>query len=148
MTLNLETLDQLRTIFSAEQFILTGSFVANVLGLTNKEPRDIDILLVNPTKETIEKLKEYEEKFPKKKKGEYKTDKMFQIFYSDMNIDFFITDEKSDMKLNYCGFQISTVDKIVKAKKLYESPKHVFQLLKWRSDIISDIELDRYIRNA
>ena len=57
---NLEIIKHYQTIFSCDQFILTGSTALKFHGLVDSAS-DIDIILVNPTEECkkiIEKLEE------------------------------------------------------------------------------------------
>jgi len=143
MKVDFTTIDQLRTIFTSEQFYLTGSLVANILGVATKEPRDIDIVLVNPTNETINKLKEFQEKYPRKGKREYEKSNLYQINYNNLNIDLFIEANKIDEKLTFNGFIIAPINEMVKEKKSYRSPKHIMQLMNWRNNIISDDEFNQ-----
>ena len=145
MTVDFKTLEQLKTIFSAEQFILTGSVAVSFLGFKNiKASKDIDILLYNPTTECMDKLKEFQDKFPRTNKSGYDNPNMFQFLYNDINFDVFITKEKYDESLTYKNIIISSIDKIALVKKGYNSPKHIFQLMNWRNQIISDIEINKF----
>lgn len=127
----LQTLEQLRVLLKAKQFVLTGSFVTHKLGLCNNYS-DIDIILVSPEPETLTLLKELEEKFPKNSNIVccYSNTDLYKFKYNDLKIDVFITNNKFDEELKYAGFVISPLNEIIKAKKSYNSPKQIFQLIK------------------
>lgn len=142
----LKTLEQLRVLLKARQFVLTGSYVANKLGLCG-DFSDIDIILVSPEPETLKTLKELEEKFPKNNLVNNYPDngRIYKFTYNELKIDVFVIDKEFDEKLTYAGFIISPINEIVKAKKSYKSPKQVLQLVQWRNEIISNNEIQSFI---
>lgn len=143
----LESLKQLKVLLKAQQFALTGSFVVNKIGLCDSYS-DIDIVLVNPDKETINVLSELQEKFPKNDSiNTYKSESIYKFTYNELKIDAIISNHILDSELTYGEFIISPIDEIVSAKKYYKSPKHMFQLMKWRDAIISFEEIRSFIEH-
>ena len=145
MELDIKTLEQLKAIFTAEQFVITGSTAVRLLGFKTKNgSKDIDIVLYNPTDSCRAKLKEFQEQFPADRTNSYTGVDFFQFVYNDIKFDIFIDAERQKTDLSYKGFLISTMDALVRAKKSYSSPKHIFQMMNWRDQIISDADLTNF----
>ena len=117
----MQIIKELKALFPAQQFVLTGSRVIVVQGL-EKVAGDIDIILVNPAIETIELL----QRIAIKRKPNF-----YQIRYAGKKADIWISDKPEDPLLQYDGIIISTVIDIITAKKSYSRLKDILQLRKW-----------------
>lgn len=121
-----------------EQFVLTGSTVVQLQGLTG-ESKDIDITLVKPTDATVEILRNLQKQFPYKGR---ESKKMFILDYHGFKVDIFITEVVPyDEKLNYDGIIISSIKQIVDVKKSYRRLKDLLQLRAWSMTIYSSATL-------
>lgn len=141
----LDILKQLSTIFEAKQFVVTGSTIAALQGLTTKTG-DIDIVLIEPKESTIEQLKRFVEQFPihnaevNKRLGE---NKMFVFKFNNQKVDVFIKYEMYDEKLQYAGYIISPLMRLVEAKKGYCRLKDIMQLKSWAEMMYKSSELEK-----
>ena len=144
LNVNLEDLKQLRTIFTAKQFVVGGSLALKWIGFETC-PKDVDIFLTGATEDTVKKLKEFEESFPVTNKSSYKKDNHYQFMYNGVKYDFFVINFDFDEKLTYNGFIINKVDRIIEAKKSYQSDKHMVQLLRLRNQVITDTEFNKFV---
>ena len=131
-----ETLEQLRSMFACEKFIVTGSQALKVYGLTNKA-EDIDIILVNPTQETKEMIVRFQDKMPAQTKAQiadeqYGDHSLLAIFkWNGIKVDVF--GSTSEPTLNIDGFEYAMILTIVKAKQRAGRLKDWLQLRKLAS---------------
>jgi predicted nucleotidyltransferase len=133
-----------KSIIKAEKFVLTGSTVLHLHGLTKKEPQDIDIILVNPDETSIEILKRLQETTNPNFKHYDGT--MFQIKHEATNVDFFIVSELKEKTLELKdGIEMSLVMPIIKAKKSYSRDKDVLDLMAMAKNIYTNCELFNYL---
>ena len=117
-----KAISHFKKLLECEQFIVTGSYSFYLLGLINRVT-DLDIILVNPTEETRKIL----ERLKVETKSEYPGGNQIRVKYENMNIDFF--SQASEVKcLNVNGIEIAYPKDTVKAKKQYQSLKHIIQL--------------------
>jgi hypothetical protein len=152
-----EVLLKLKTILSAQDFIVTGSFVLSEFGLIDKKKvSDLDIILVKPEKSTIETINRFMTDFPAKTKPKIteslpklevddddeveekpKLKKVAQKPHSDVSaifmfdkvkIDVFVMDSCSYGFITVDGLKYTTIDSIIKAKKSYGRMKDWLQL--------------------
>lgn len=116
----------LQTLFTCEQFIVTGSTALLYMGLVDKSS-DLDIILVNPTEETKNILERLQSEFPAKTKpGKGEVNYIFM--HEKTKVDVFFSKSKVDTELQVGGFQITRVDTIVSAKKRFSRIKDWIQL--------------------
>jgi len=128
----LQTIKQLKTIFGGcDQFILTGSTVLQILGLTTNSD-DIDIVLKNVKEDTIELLKRQVKDYPVHKtetNQRLEKDGVFVFRFNGTKVDVFTRDPKDyNSTLQFEGITISPVKSIVEAKKGYHRVKYLLQL--------------------
>lgn len=138
---NLEIIKHYQTIFSCEQFILTGSTALKLHGLVDSSS-DIDIILIKPSEECINILEKLEEKSNLKKN--YPSTNFFMFYHEGVKIDVFIENEK----IECCTFDdilISPIKKIIDAKKKMARLKDIAQLRKIAASIITDKETLKFI---
>lgn len=134
---NLEIIKHYQTIFSCDQFILTGSTALKFHGLVDSAS-DIDIILVNPTEECKKIIEKLEEK--SNKKNTYKASVAYIFEHEGVKIDIFIENKKTDC-CSYEGVFINPIKKIVEAKKKIARTKDFAQLRKIASSILTEKEL-------
>lgn len=126
-----ETLEQLRTMFACEKFIVTGSQALKVYGLVKKAD-DIDIILVNPTQETKEMIVRFQDKMPAQTKAQiadeqYGDHSLLAIFkWNGVKVDVF--GSTGEETLNIDGFEYAMILNIVKAKQRASRLKDWLQL--------------------
>lgn len=131
-----ETLEQLRSMFACEKFIVTGSQALKVYGLV-KKANDIDIILVNPTQETKEMIVRFQDKMPAQTKAQtadeqYGDHSLLAIFkWNGVKVDVF--GSTGEETLNIDGFEYAMILHIVKAKREANRLKDWLQLRKLAS---------------
>lgn len=138
---NLEIIKHYQTIFSCDQFILTGSTALKMYGLVDSAS-DIDIILVNPTEECKKIIEKLEEK--SNKQNTYKASVAYIFEHEGVKIDIFIETTKTDC-CSYEGIFINPIKKIVEAKKKIARTKDFAQLRKIASSILTEKELMSYL---
>lgn len=113
-----------KAMLPCEQFIVTGSYALNRMGLTNKV-HDIDVLLINASveaKDALFNLGQCQESKhlnpPHESKSEYPDERPIRIMHNDVKYDFWTEAEARELVLELNdGFAISQVPGIVAAKK-------------------------------
>jgi hypothetical protein len=138
---NLEIIKHYQTIFSCDQFILTGSTALKFHGLVDSAS-DIDIILVNPTEECKKIIEKLEGK--SNKQNTYKSGVAYVFEHEGVKIDIFIENTKTTC-CSYEGVFINPVKRIVKAKKKIARTKDFAQLRKIASSILTEQELMSYL---
>jgi hypothetical protein len=138
---NLEIIKHYQTIFSCDQFILTGSTALKMYGLVDSAS-DIDIILVNPTEECKKIIEKLEEK--SNKQNTYKSTVAYMFEHEGVKIDIFIETVKVDC-CSYEGILINPIKRIVEAKKKIARIKDFAQLRKMASSILTEKELMNYL---
>ena len=138
---NLEIIKHYQTIFTCDQFILTGSTALKFHGLVDSSS-DIDIILINPSDECKTILEKLQEK--SNKKPTYGGSVAYMFEYEGVKIDIFIQHEKIDC-CSYEGVFIDPIKKIVEAKKKMARTKDFAQLRKIASSIFTEKELMSYL---
>ena len=138
---NLEIIKHYQTIFSCDQFILTGSTALKFHGLVDSAS-DIDIILVNPTEECKKIIEKLEEK--SNKQNTYKANVAYIFEHEGVKIDIFIENAKTDC-CSYEGVFINPIKRIVEAKKKIARTKDFAQLRKIASSILTEKELMNYL---
>ena len=139
---NLEIIKHYQTIFSCDQFILTGSIALQFHGVDVNSASDIDIILINPTEDCKTILEKLQEK--SNKKTTYGGSVAYMFEHEGVKIDIFIQHEKIDC-CSYDGVFINPIKKIVEAKKNIGRTKDFAQLRKIASSILTEKELMSYL---
>ena len=137
----LQIIKHYQTIFSCDQFILTGSTALKFHGLVDSAS-DIDIILINPSEDCKTILEKLQEK--SNKKNTYGGSVAYMFDHEGVKIDIFIETTKIDC-CSYEGVFISTIKKIVEAKKKIGRTKDFAQLRKIASSILTEKELMTFI---
>ena len=148
-TTKLSVSKSLKTILGdVHQFVLTGSTIAELQGLTDKSG-DIDIVLIGVPSSTIDLLDRHVKHYPvhsDKVNITLRSKQMFVFKYQGFKVDVFIKCEDYDGKLQYDGIIISPIMKLVEAKKSYNRLKDIMQLRDWsrkmfkQEEFMSDLE--------
>ena len=138
---NLQIIKHYQTIFSCDQFILTGSTALKFHGLVDSAS-DIDIILINPSEDCKTILEKLQEK--SNKKPTYGGSVAYMFDHEGVKIDIFIQHEKIDC-CSYEGVFINPIKKIVEAKKKIGRTKDFAQLRKIASSILTEKELMTFI---
>lgn len=139
---NLEIIKHYQTIFSCDQFILTGSIALKFHGLDIDSASDIDIILVNPTEECKKIIEKLEKK--SNRRNTYKLNDAYFFEHEGVKIDIFI----KTTKMNCCSYEgvfINPIKNIVEAKKKLARTKDFAQLRKIASSIFTEKELIAYL---
>ena len=138
-----------KTLLPATQFVVTGSWSLNLMGLTTKRPKDLDIILVNPTKEAIdilERLQDSEENVAFKNQGYPGGNKLYRILHNGIKVDFFIdTRNRPTFKIDG-GIEVSKVFDTVQAKKSYGRLKDILQLKMIAEMFYTTKDLDAFVQ--
>ena len=141
----IDTVKHLKALLPCEQFVLTGSLALHYMGLS-PQPNDIDVVLVNPTGESKSILKRLSEEFPSETKFNY-DGKGYIFMLNGVKVDVFFEDKKREAHLNIEGVVISTVPKIIEAKKSYNRMKDWVQLRKISRTIFKEEEFTNFLNN-
>lgn len=143
-TAKLSVIKSLKTILGdVHQFVLTGSTIAELQGLTDKSG-DIDIVLIGVPSSTLDLLDRHVKDYPvhsDKTNITLRSKQMFMFKYQGFKIDVFIKCEDYDSKLVYDGIIISPIMKLVEAKKSYKRLKDIIQLRDWSRRLFKQEEL-------
>lgn len=124
----MRAIEHFKKLLQCDQFILTGSHALAMLGLMTvgeAGEKDIDILLVNPTEESLAILKKL-----KINQGNpnYPPDaNYYRVEYESIYVDFFVKDEVQK-SINVDGVDIAYPIDIVNAKQRYGGLKHILHL--------------------
>jgi len=148
---NLEIYKHFKTVFPAEQFIITGSNALYLLGVTSDTPNDIDILLINPTEEAIflcEKLNKLDFLKADNREAYHKGDLIAQFDFDSKKVDVFRTTVKRNELLSIDGVYVDKLNLIIAAKKSYNRPKDWIQCAKMAQLICMQSELNSYISKS
>lgn len=112
----------------------------------------MDIILVNPTKSTLEVLESLEKVNPPKNLIDYPTPleakTIFRFIHDEVNVDVFIRTEavSTEVRTN-CGLKVASLKHIVKAKRDMNRPKDIIQLLGLCREIITTEEFDKFVKS-
>jgi hypothetical protein len=122
-----EIIKHYKTIFNCEQFVVTGSYVMGRIGLIDQSNvNDLDIILVQPTPETVQLLDKLVKDQPARTKGSGST---YIFEHEKVKIDVFVVNTKIPNTLSLTdGFEISTIKRIVDEKRKMNRPKDWVQL--------------------
>jgi predicted esterase YcpF (UPF0227 family) len=134
----LQTVKELKVIFGdCEQFVLTGSLIAHLQGFI-AEPKDIDIILVNPAVSAERQLERHVKEFATYPNNQKIIDKGIYCFtFNGTKVDMFVQKEKYDEKLTYDGIILSSFISIVNAKQSYHRLKDFMHLKAWAEMIFN-----------
>ena len=128
-----EIFKELRALFACDALIITGSQALKKYGLVTKA-EDLDIILINPTPDTVKILKNLQAEFPAATKAQfdsetYENHSLLAIFkWKGMKVDVFGSDGEPYLTID--GFNYATIDNIVKAKLEASRLKDWLQLRK------------------
>lgn len=135
---------QISKLFGKDQIIYTGSFALSLMGLT-KKAKDLDIIIVNASKETTNILERLHEPF----NSDYpKNEHQYRIILEDISVDVWVIDKEIDcLKVGYKDsfINIRPADHIIKAKKKYNRLKDILQLKAIAEMFYKPGDLDRFI---
>jgi len=126
-----DQLKRLKNILHADQFILTGSLALRYHGL-EVSVKDLDIILINPTSETLSVLKVLCEvspvytNVPSEYKGRWEC--KYQFHLGGVNVDVFIENNTKICLQTSEGISINPIYDIVKAKQRMNRTKDHFSL--------------------
>ena len=123
-----EVLRELKVLLPCEQFVVTGSYALQQMGLVT-ESSDLDIILVNPTDESKNILERFQAEYPALTKFEYES-RGYIFMKGELKIDIFIETIKEETELTIDGILIAKINHIIGAKKSYGRIKDWFQLRK------------------
>jgi len=133
-----------KKLMVCEQFIITGSFGWMQLGLMSKA-KDLDIILVNPTEESLAVLEKLREP---SKNTDYPNDKnQFLVNHEGTMIYFFINTSKIDTIELANGISIASIKGTVKAKKRFARLKDFLQLKNIAEIFYNEAEFTQFLRN-
>ena len=126
-----ELIKRYQAILPCKDFIITGSYVLNLLMGINGKPGDLDIILVEPTEEAINCLKRLQESFsPELTANPNYPTKIFRIKEGEVKVDVFPTGKSEPYILLDGGIKVSTIMHIISTKKSYNRYKDWKQLRK------------------
>lgn len=119
-----------KTLLPCEQFVVTGSYVLALNGIYDmSRVKDLDIILVNPTPESLGIISRLMDGSPAKTKPKDGSELKAILMHDGIKVDFFVKDKKQ-ATLQLPDFEIAKVDSIVSAKKSYKRIKDELQLRK------------------
>ncbi|MDR0384525.1 MAG: hypothetical protein LBH60_00430 [Prevotellaceae bacterium] len=131
-----------KTILPCEQFVVTGTYALQRMGLVS-DSNDIDIILVNPTDGAEEALKRLTNEYPAKTTPG-SCGVMAIFMHEQTKIDVFKESKKIET-LMVDGFEICTALLIFEAKRKMNRPKDWLQLAKIARSIFKQEDFYRYV---
>lgn len=116
-------LEEIKNELKSDRLILTGSLVLYELGLIDKSV-DLDIILVNPSKKTIDKIEDElggdDYRYPY---ADIKT-----IWRGGIKVDIFVKDSYPFKTFQLNGYDCTLPSHIISEKRSYRRRKDYFQL--------------------
>ena len=144
-----EAIKHFKTLLQCEQFVVTGSYALQKMGLISKgigTVGDLDIILVNPTEEAINILTRLAEESPAETQFHY-LKKGIILKFNGTKIDFFFETQAIVTDLTVDGVLISPVNRIIDAKKSYNRDKDWHQLRKMSRIFFKQEEFETYLNS-
>lgn len=134
-----------QTLLTCEQFIVTGSLALSKYGLVEpSKVGDLDLLLINPTKETKDLLERLQKDNP--------ADTLpsggsvsFIFMHEKTKIDIFFEEKKIDNLPLINGVFFNRIDRIIQAKKKSNRLKDWVQLKKMAKLFYEQSSFDKFI---
>jgi hypothetical protein len=144
----LKAVKHFKSILQCQNLVLTGSFVLKTHGLIEAEPKDIDILVVNPTDFCKEQIKSLQETSPAETqaKGSSSHHLLGITIFDGIKIDFFEAQGEL-VTLDYCGTETTTIKHIIDAKLAIGRDKDIIQLLKMSQNIMTQDKAIKLLEN-
>ena len=140
-----EIIRHYKILLSCEKFVVTGSYAMNMMGIYNKEAEDLDIILLNPTKETVELLKKLQDESPAETHASGNDAYIFK--HEGKKIDVFTTNDikRVSTELKVDDVFISKASDVIKAKKSYNRMKDWLQLRKMSQMFFKQPEFEEFL---
>lgn len=136
--------NEISKLFGKDKVVYAGSFALSIIGLTQKV-NDLDIIIVNASKETTNILERLHEPF----NADYpKSENQYRIIIEDISVDVWLVDKEVDcLKVDYKGkmINIQAAGQIIKVKKKYNRLKDILQLKVIAEMFYSPRDLDKFI---
>lgn len=148
--LKIEVIKHFKSILKSDRFILTGSTVLAMNGLC-KENTDIDIILINPSEETLEKLKKLQEESFKDNLGRftnYQGEEVIMLKFEGFKLDFFVKTGEYPKFFEFRGIECNSIGNIIEAKKKIGRPKDWMQLLALSKKFSNPNDFNKYLENS
>lgn len=140
-----KVIEHLSKLISCDKIIYTGSFALNLMGITDKV-KDLDVIVVNPSTDTIAVLERLHTPYIK---TDYPKDpRQFRIIVEDVSVDIWVKAEtEACLEVNYDGItiNIAMVSNIIKAKKRYRRLKDILQLKSMAEKFYKPKELETFL---
>jgi hypothetical protein len=132
----------------ADRIIVTGSTALYKMGLV-QDVGDLDIILVNPDKVTMDILLFWQKGFPARTKAPENSE-LFSIFtLHKTKVDIFIQKDFQERTIpTNRGYEIATVKHIVKAKMIYKRLKDWLQLRQIASSIFDETKFQKWLKET
>jgi hypothetical protein len=144
-----EVIKHFKTLLQCEQFVVTGSYALQKMGLVSEKTGtvgDLDIILVNPTEEAVNILSRLAEESPAETQFNYPK-KGIILKFNGTKIDFFFETQVIATDLMVDGVFISPANRIVEAKKSYNRDKDWHQLRKMSRIFFKQEEFETYLNS-
>jgi len=143
----LEIAKHFKDLVECEQFVLTGSMALNYLGFKVTE-KDVDIVLIKPSEESLKTLRKLAEVNPPSNPGNYTNPDMVRLKFDNTDIDFFVLKDKiKDPMILENGIIINSLNRIVQAKKDQNRSKDWMQLMALSRQIVTDKEVENHVNS-
>jgi len=142
-------LKELKTMFLADKFVVTGSVaLAKYKLMPIDKIGDVDIILVNPAKESIDLANRMATDFPAKGRPS-QTGSLIACFMKDgKKVELFgIFGSKEKESIIIDGIDYDTIPSIVSAKKKYNRVKDWMQLRKMGRMFFKEEEFTTFLNN-
>lgn len=144
-----ETIKHYQAILPCQDFILTGSYVNQMLlGMKDEKPGDLDIILVKPETAALETLKRLQEKIsPELTSNPNYPTTLFRIKEGNLKIDFFIETTDRAFIVLKDNLKVTTILDTVSVKKSYGRLKDWLQLRKISRLFFVEEEFQKFLNN-
>jgi hypothetical protein len=152
----IEVLKHFKNLIECEQFVLGGSTVLLLNGLTSKDSKDLDISITKPSESSLELLKKLarESSSPTNPPGvndeNYKA-KVISILFNGYKLDFFpyyppSSSENVPCTLTYEGIDVATIGYIIEKKRGYGRDKDFLQLKSLAGKFHDEELFNKYVK--
>jgi len=137
-------LKELKTMFMADKFIVTGSVALATYKLMSMDKvNDVDIILVNPAKESIDLAARMANDFPAKGQISNNNGFIASFMKDDKKVELFTGKDEESITID--GINYSVIPNIVKTKKKYNRVKDWMQLRKMSRILFKEEEFTAFL---
>ena len=140
-----EIVKHIATLVKCDKLVITGSLALEFHGF-RVEKNDVDLILVNPDKASVEMLKRLQEENPTPYGHKYPGTLPISFIMEEIYVDIFIYDNDYEYtELKAQGFFIAKIDQIVSAKVSLNREKDWVSLARLARQIFNSGQFNKFL---